>query len=93
MVRKADYNERGNVDMSAVSGIKRSHVLVLHGDQDETIPVEDAGALAAALPNSSVRILKGASHFFLMPEEVEAVVSAVAEYLQAPPPQTCASSS
>lgn len=79
---KSDFMERGNVEMAThVPLIRKSHVLVLHGDQDETIPVADAFLMKENLARSTLHILKGATHFFLTPEEVKDVVKAVTEYL------------
>ncbi|MGB0494938.1 MAG: alpha/beta fold hydrolase [Kangiellaceae bacterium] len=48
--------------------------LVIHGDQDPLVPVECGYATAEALPNSSLKILKGMGH--TLPEQLWSEITA-----------------
>jgi 3-oxoadipate enol-lactonase len=50
--------------------------LVLHGDQDPYIPVQNAELIANRIPNALLRIIRGAGHllFIERPEEMEHTV-------------------
>ena len=44
----------------------RSRTLVLSGDQDEIVPVENSRQLAAKIPGATLRIVEGGSHTFFI---------------------------
>jgi len=55
--------------------------LILHGQHDKVVPPENARLLAGQIPNSTVKILPGAGHFF--PFEVpDGAVRAIVEFLK-----------
>jgi alpha/beta superfamily hydrolase len=63
--RQEDIDNRNAFDIStAANGIKRSHVLTIHGDADVTVPMQDAYKFEKAIRNHTLKILKGASHNF-----------------------------
>ncbi|WP_307718770.1 alpha/beta fold hydrolase [Nocardia grenadensis] len=66
-------------DASAVLGEIRARTLVLHGDDDRMVPVENAELLAAAVPDAVVEIFPGGRHGFF--DEFPAVGERVTEFL------------
>jgi pimeloyl-ACP methyl ester carboxylesterase len=60
----------------------RVPTLILFGEQDKVVPPGNAELLARAIPNSAVKILPDAGHFFPL-EAPEAAVEAVLEFLKA----------
>ncbi|MCR4404303.1 MAG: alpha/beta hydrolase [Candidatus Acetothermia bacterium] len=59
----------------------RIPTLILFGEHDRVVPPGNADLLAKAIPNSTVRILKDAGHFFPL-EAPEAAVKVVLEFLK-----------
>ncbi|MGQ9733861.1 MAG: alpha/beta hydrolase [Candidatus Bipolaricaulia bacterium] len=63
-------------------GAVRVPTLILFGEHDKVVPPGNAELLAKALPNSRVRILSNAGHFFPL-EAPEAAIEAILEFLEA----------
>jgi pimeloyl-ACP methyl ester carboxylesterase len=55
--------------------------LVLHGEDDQLIPVEEAQAMHAAIPNSRLEVLPGAGHLLNL-ERPDAFNQSVRRFLQ-----------
>jgi len=80
-VTREDVIERESTSMQRVAEIKNSHVLTIHGDHDETIPVADAYTFGQHIQGMKLVIVTGGSHFFLSDPEVQAVKTAVTAFL------------
>jgi pimeloyl-ACP methyl ester carboxylesterase len=63
---------RTNTTATATSTIT-APTLILHGDADTVVPVDHAGAYAAAIPGAVLELLDGAGHGFLLTRRAEAV--------------------
>jgi pimeloyl-ACP methyl ester carboxylesterase len=74
---------RANIafDASAQVASIAAPALVLHGDQDRVIPVDNARDLASRLSNAELRILTGGGHLAFM-EQPESFNRAVLEFLE-----------
>ena len=59
--------------------------LVLSGDQDRLVPVENAYVLARLIPNAKLVILRGAGHVFPLEQE-DQTARALVEHFLAPVP-------
>jgi pimeloyl-ACP methyl ester carboxylesterase len=55
----------------------KSPTLILHGDQDVLVPVENAEVLHERIPGSRIRIIQGTGHCFFWEEPDEVVEEAV----------------
>jgi 3-oxoadipate enol-lactonase len=62
----------------------KSPTLILHGDRDILVPVENAGILHERIPGSRVRVIEGTGHCFFW-ERPDEVVEEVTEFLSAVP--------
>jgi pimeloyl-ACP methyl ester carboxylesterase len=60
----------------------RTPTLILFGEHDQVVPPANAALLDAALPNSTVKILPNAGHFYPL-DATDAAVEAVVEFLKA----------
>ncbi len=58
--------------------------LIIHGDHDQLVPLQNAHILAERIPNSTLRVLPGAGHTFFW-EFPEEVAGAIVEFLSAVP--------
>jgi pimeloyl-ACP methyl ester carboxylesterase len=67
---------------SRVGGI-RSQTLVLSGDADEIVPVQNSRNLAAKIPGATLRIVEGGSHTFFS-ERADEFNQLVTEFLSGP---------
>lgn len=56
--------------------------LVMHGDADRVLPVENGRLLARELPGATYEEIQGGSHLFFI-EECEAVTARIREFLEA----------
>ncbi len=65
-------------------GIK-CQVFIVHGDKDESVPLEDSVQLVKFLPNTKLEVFKGASHRFTEPGQKEALVKIIAGWLARKP--------
>lgn len=74
----ADANQH---DVIAAASVLRAPLLVLHGADDEVVPVSDATDLAAAARNVSLHIVDGADHRFTNPIHLRPAMFEVAEFL------------
>jgi pimeloyl-ACP methyl ester carboxylesterase len=64
----------------------RAPTLVLAGDADRVIPVENAYRLAALIPGARLRVLRGAGHVFPIEREDETVEALTEHFLGAGQP-------
>lgn len=56
--------------------------LVIHGDCDDIVPLEDIQAFMAAQPNARLQIIPGADHRFKNSGETEAIIGYTKDFLQ-----------
>ena len=80
-----DLADRMSMDMHKVcSKVDQGiGILILHGTEDETIPVEDANSLAAELPKSKLKIIEGGNHSFTEETHAKQVIGYAVEFLAA----------
>lgn len=62
----------------------RSPTLIIHGDQDQLVPVQNARILQERIAGARLRILPGAGHAFFWEQPAEAA-GAIVEFLSAVP--------
>jgi len=62
----------------------KSPALIIHGDRDILVPVENAEILHSRVPGSRVRVVQGTGHCFFW-EEADEVVEEVAQFLSKVP--------
>ena len=58
------YAHRPRLDLPQLMPGLRQPVLLIHGDQDETVPLAAAHQLQAAQPNAKLLVVPGAGHMF-----------------------------
>ncbi|WP_151089381.1 alpha/beta hydrolase family protein [Hymenobacter baengnokdamensis] len=58
------YKNRARLDLPALMPGLRQPVLLIHGDQDETVPLAAVHQLHAAQPRAEVFVVPGAGHMF-----------------------------
>jgi len=59
-----DRHEHGRLDIPAAAGRIQAPWLIIHGDQDEAVPVDQAHTLARASAGAELRVILGAGHTF-----------------------------
>ncbi len=57
--------------------------LIVHGDQDESVPVEQSRNLAQIIPNCQLKILKGADHRYSQDTDFERMLNLIASFILA----------
>jgi uncharacterized protein len=84
-----DAGADGRLDIQAAASRMKAPWLIIHGDADATVPVDDAHRLAEAAPDARLLIIDGASHTFDITHPMQAsspaldlVVSETAEWMR-----------
>jgi pimeloyl-ACP methyl ester carboxylesterase len=55
--------------------------LIVHGDRDETVPLEQSEKTAALIPSCHLEILKGADHIYSNPKHFERMLDLLTKFL------------
>ncbi len=66
---------------AAVDRITESKVLTIHGDDDQTVPVENAHKFDQIIPNHTIKIIPGANHNFNGLKYVNTIVSSILDFI------------
>ena len=74
------------LDAEKVSGYEAAAgicapTLIVHGDQDESVPVEQSRKLAQMIPNCRLEILKGADHRYSQERDFAAMLTLIREFI------------
>jgi pimeloyl-ACP methyl ester carboxylesterase len=76
----AFFNEWPLLDTSEMARQLRVPTLVIHGDEDQVVPIEHGRVTASLIPGSRLEILEGEAHgLALVPRFVDRVVAFLAE--------------
>ncbi|SDY31832.1 alpha/beta hydrolase family protein [Hymenobacter psychrophilus] len=85
------HQDRLNIEQNLRQQLADRPVLILHGDQDETVPLERARQLHAWQPAAELRVLAGTTHNFggahpwpaaELPEQAQQAAEATAEFFE-----------
>ncbi len=55
--------------------------LIVHGDKDESVPVEQSKKIASIIRNSRLEIIKGADHRYSEPEHRERMLNLISKFI------------
>lgn len=55
--------------------------LIVHGDNDESVPVEQSKKIAGLMENSRLEIIQGADHRYSKPEDFERMLGLISEFI------------
>jgi len=74
------------LDAERISGYAAAHricapTLIVHGDQDESVPVEQSRKLAELIPSCRLEILKGVDHRYSQDTDFEEMVSLILRFI------------
>jgi len=78
---RAFYDDARAHDVVAAVRILHAPLLVLHGEDDPTVPVSDAHDIASAARNASLEIVDGAGHRFENPVHLRPAIRMIADFL------------
>lgn len=56
-------------------------VLIVHGDQDEIVPVDQSRKTASLLPAARLEIIQGADHTYSQPQHFDHMVKLISEFI------------
>lgn len=54
--------------------------LIIHGDADTTVPIEQSKKMASLIPNCKLEIIPGADHWFSQPEHFERMIGLITTF-------------
>lgn len=63
-------------------GVLRAPVLVLHSEDDDTVPVADAHDIATTARNASLELTSAAGHRYANPQDLRPAVDRIASFLE-----------
>ena len=69
-------------DVLAAVAILRAPILVIHGEDDETVPCSDAHDIAAVARTASLELVAGADHEFSNPIYLRPVLQRITQFFQ-----------
>jgi len=55
--------------------------LIVHGDQDQSVPIEQSKKTCTLIENCTLEIIKGADHYFSKPEDKEKQLNLISEFI------------
>ena len=55
--------------------------LIVHGDKDESVPVEQSQKTAGLIQNCRLEIIEGSDHRFSRPEDFEKMLTLVSSFI------------
>ena len=55
--------------------------LIVHGDRDETVPIEQSLKTSQLIKNCRLEIIEGADHIYSQPEDFEKMISLISEFI------------
>ena len=75
------YRDAVSVNIFQVLPQIRVPVLILHGDQDEIVPVEQSRKTASLLPDSRLEVIKGADHTYSQPRHFNRMIEIISKFI------------
>jgi uncharacterized protein len=82
-IRRDFLDDLGRLDVLGAAGRTTAATLVTHGDEDRVVPVGDAHALFAVLPEpKALAIASGCDHRYSEPAHLSALLDGIVEWLQ-----------
>ncbi len=80
---KAFFEDAGRQDVLAAAGRVSAPLLVMHGEADEVVPVEDAHAIhGKGKGPKKLKILAGGDHRFTRPEDLDEVLKTALDWFE-----------
>ena len=55
--------------------------LIVHGDRDETVPLEQSRKAAELIPRCDLKVIKGADHVYSVPEHFEQMIDLISDFV------------
>ncbi len=81
-----DVEECQTLDMAQhCPGIKRTRVLLVHGEKDARVPLEAPRTYEKLVPGARVRLIPDGDHNFEQPGPAKEMIAAVVEFFAAEP--------
>jgi len=59
----------------------RIPTLIVHGDEDETVPLEQSKISASLMPNCRLEIIQGADHIYSQPRHFEKMIDLLSQFI------------
>lgn len=59
----------------------RIPTLIVHGDEDETVPIEQSKISASLIPNCRLEIIEGADHIYSQPRHFERMIDLLSQFV------------
>ncbi len=82
--RKLNYSffeDFKNNDGYKASETIKIPVLIVHGDKDESVPIEQSKKTASILEDCTLEIIQGADHTYTKPSDFEKMLSLISEFV------------
>ena len=81
-----DVEEVETLDMAQqCQGIKRTRVLLVHGDKDTMLPLDSSRSYEKAIPGTAVRVIAGGDHNFDAQAPAKEMIGIVVDFFASAP--------
>ena len=77
-----DLDDVTSRDSGIIQGAHQGRFLIVHGDEDEVVPVHNAARFEAAAPHGEVLIVEGADHNYNGLRHIRALAVAISSFLR-----------
>jgi len=75
-----EMDSKKNIGYKAAKKIKIP-TLIVHGDKDKTVPIEQSKKTASLIKNCKLEIIKGADHRYTNPKDFEKMIDLVTKFI------------
>lgn len=75
------YEDAERMRGYAVAPRIKAPTLIVHGDQDETVPLEQSRKLDACIPDCRLEIIEGADHVYSDPAHFERMLGLISDFI------------
>ena len=75
------YADTEKIDGYSFAKKIRVPTLIVHGDQDETVPIAQSQMAASLIPDCRLEVIKGADHVYSKPENFEQMLDLISAFI------------
>lgn len=75
------YQDAVSINIDQILPRIKIPVLIVHGNQDEIVPVEQSIKTASLLPNARLEVLEGADHIYSQPKHFDRMLELISEFI------------
>jgi len=75
------YQDAVSVNIDQILPLIKTTVFIVHGNQDEIVPVEQSIKTASLLRDARLEIIEGADHIYSKPQHFDSMIELISEFI------------